>query len=688
MKTNRFFVVRGFARIAPLFIAAGLSAAPLTWFPGPSLDAPISGAATTVISGGNNLLIGGDSYGSPEYLAATNAYWTYLPGFYGGATISAGVSGSGDPLTFYGGTDGTNSTSDVFSYSPSGDGTYALGSLSVPRSYLGYATDGSGTAYAIGGLDGNGLPLASAESYNQDLNTWAGIASMPTTVYNFPAVFDKTNGIYIFGGSTNTAPRSETTAVFRYSTKNKNWTAVAPLPVAVAGSAAALAAGGKIYVVGGVSGGVTTDVVQVYNLASNSWTISTPLPEGLSAAAMGVDSLGRLVVMGGMDANGFDVSDVWRSQELAIPDIAPTLTEYPATNGSYLAPYASTISATGNPQPTYLMVSGPSTMQVDPYSGAISWTPGAGDIGTNLVTVRATNYAGYSDWTFDIVVPHPPPTDPANLRVVSVTDNSVTLAWDPESPVVGAVTYGVYLRHSVHDPKGSGGSVWFTQIGANTTVPMITITGLAPGTAQTYYVAARGPGGSSGTNSSIGATTTAPQGPPDLFVTGLTSTSVSLAWDPAPGPAQNPNYSPVTSYTITERIASPAQNIPTVANITGTNGTVTGLKPGSSHIWYVAGVDAAGNSSSLTYVYVTVNNPVPASPTLSGVASSTSGGFQFTASEGGSILQTVLIQATTNPADPNSWTQIGSLLPTSNPFTFTDTNSAQYPSRFYRLVAP
>ena len=137
------------------------------------------------------------------------------------------------------------------------------------------------------------------------------------------------------------------------------------MPVAVAGSAAALGADGKIYVVGGVSGGVTTNVVQVYDPAANSWVISTPLPEGLSAAAMGVDSLGRLIVMGGMDTNGNDVSDVWRSQQLGVPDSAPGFVSYPSLSATYQVPYVSSINATGNPQPTYLLVSGPAGMQVD-----------------------------------------------------------------------------------------------------------------------------------------------------------------------------------------------------------------------------------------------------------------------------------------------------------------------------------
>ena len=134
-------------------------------------------------------------------------------------------------------------------------------------------------------------------------------------------------------------PGSETATVLRYSVSANTWTAMAPMPVAAAGSAAALGADGKIYVVGGTSGGVTTNVVQVYDPAANSWTISTPLPEGLNASAMGVDSLGRLVVMGGMDTNGNDVGDVWRSQQLNVPDSAPVLTQVPGTNGVYQMPF-------------------------------------------------------------------------------------------------------------------------------------------------------------------------------------------------------------------------------------------------------------------------------------------------------------------------------------------------------------
>jgi hypothetical protein len=377
MKTNR--LQKSFlclAVIAPLFVGVRLCAAPLTWFPGPSLDWPVSGAATVVSPGLGNVLIGGDALYSPyaEGLIATNIYWTPLTQPLSGIYNAPGAVASGGQIILYGGNNGTSSTSTAISYTPS-DAAQTLASMNVPRSYLGYAPDRSGNAYAIGGLDDSGQPLASAERYNPDLDTWASIASLPTALYDFPAVFDRTNYIYTFGGFTDTTSGTETATVLRYSVSANTWTAMTPMPVAVAGSAATLGPDGKIYVVGGTSGGVTTDVVQVYDPAANSWVISTPLPEGLSASAMGVDSLGRLIVMGGMDTNGNDVGDVWRSQQLGVPDTAPVLTQFPGTNATYQGAYTSAIAATGNPQPVFVLVSGPTNMTVNYFNGQITWAP-------------------------------------------------------------------------------------------------------------------------------------------------------------------------------------------------------------------------------------------------------------------------------------------------------------------------
>lgn len=298
MKTKSAAYFRLLASLAPLLAGASLCAAPLTWFPGPTLDSPISSAATTVASGFGNVLIGGDSYydgyGYPisylQNLIATNAYWGSLGALYS-INIAPGAVANPDLILLYGGTDGTNSTSAVLAYSLTGDNVPTPLPMSVPRSYLGYAPDGSGNAYAIGGLDDTGQPLATVERCNLNTGIWTNITELPAARYNFPAGFDRTNRIYIFGGRTNTSAGAEIASVLRYSTQSRTWTAVASLPVPTAGSAATLGVDGKIYVVGGASGGVTTNVVQVYNPSANTWTLSTPLPEGLNAASIGVDSL-------------------------------------------------------------------------------------------------------------------------------------------------------------------------------------------------------------------------------------------------------------------------------------------------------------------------------------------------------------------------------------------------------------
>ncbi len=675
MKANRFqkFLLAG---IAPLFVGAGLSAAPLTWFPGPVMDYPGSSAATVVMPGlGNVVFAGSTAY--PEGLVATNIYWTPLgQPFYG--TIAPGAVASGGSIIVYGGNNGISSVNTVVNYSPS-DGSSPLAAMSVPRSYLGYAPDRSGNAYAIGGLDDSGNPLASAEVYNQDANAWSAIASLPAARFDFPAVFDHTNYIYIFGGYTNTVSGVEISSVLRYSVSQNTWTELAPMLVATAGSAAAFGVDGKVYVVGGVTGGVTSSMVQVYDPAANSWTISTPLPEGLSASAMGVDSLGRLIVMGGMDTNGNDVGHVWRSQQLNAPDVAPVFTGFPGSNATYQAAYTSSISATGNPQPVFVLVSGPTNLAVDPYSGAIAWTPeGLGQVGAIPVTIAATNYAGSTNLAFTITVPNPRPATATNLYLASSTEYSVTLAWPPEDPAFGSVTYSIFIPHPYHSPRGSGGGVNYQLIGS-TTSTNFTISGLKPNTSYAFDVNASGPGGTSG-YAGIGVTTLGPQPPSNLRLTGITSTTISLAWDPSPGPV------PIVRYEILGWVGGLLPTLGYGTNYTGTSATIAGLTPGTYEEWTVAGFDAAGNVSGWAPGGYAVN-PVPTPVTLAAIVAPppAAGGFQFSVQA--SAVQTTLIQATANLGNPNSWTTIATNPPGST-FIFTDTNASQFPTRYYRVVSP
>lgn len=682
---NPFFFRLTIGATASMMVGLRVLAAPLTWFPGPPLRTQVSGAAALADSSLGNVLIGGDSYFNyPENLVVTNASWNILPAL-SGVRIGAGVGSGGDPIVVFGGTDGTTPLNTAINYSPSGDAVTPVPSMSVARAYLGYAADRSGNAYAIGGLDASSNVLSSAESLNQDSGSaWSAIASMPSGRYSFPAVYDGTNYIYVFGGYTDTIG-TETATAYRYSISGNTWMPITSMPTAVAGSSAAFGVDGKIYVVGGVSNGVSVATAQIYDPGSNSWIISTPLPEGLSGSAMGVDSLGRLIVMGGADTNGLDVADVWRSQQLGIPDVAPTFTQYPGTNANYGATYTSTIAATGAPPPTYVVVNGPTNMAVDTFSGVITWTPqGASQIGAIPVTIRATNYAGYVDWNYTINAAPPPPTAPTNLTVVAVTDTSITLSWAPEDPLVGPVTYtaSAYVYTG-----GAHGRYIFVPEVTGITNPTVTITGLTPATAHSYGVAAILVNGPSPTNYSgvVSATTTSPQPPQNVQVTGITSSTISFGWNPSPGPAQSPNYSAITSYTIAQYIPG-GTVVPKLTGITGTSGTLTGVAPRTSAFWTIQAVDAQGLSSSPLADILTVSNPVPNPAVLSAPARTGTGGLQFTIQIG--AAQTTYIQVTTNLSDPSSWVTIATNPPSTTAFSFTDTNSAVNQMLFYRVLSP
>src|SRR5262249_46811754 len=119
-----------------LFIVIGASAAPLTWFPGPGLYAPMSGAAA-VVSRGDNIVVGGDAYADyfypvtyPLSLAATNSFWSSLPA-YDAVNIAGGAVLSDGNIVIYGGSDGTNSQSATLAYDPTGDIVPALPDMEV-----------------------------------------------------------------------------------------------------------------------------------------------------------------------------------------------------------------------------------------------------------------------------------------------------------------------------------------------------------------------------------------------------------------------------------------------------------------------------------------------------------------------------------------------------------------------------
>ena len=66
--------------------------------------------------------------------------------------------------------------------------------------------------------------------------------------------------------------------------------------------------------------------------------------------------------------------------------------------------YSYNVDANGIPAPTYSLIASPNNMTIDANTGLIEWTPDANQLGSNAVTVRATNSEGFDEQNFNITV--------------------------------------------------------------------------------------------------------------------------------------------------------------------------------------------------------------------------------------------------------------------------------------------
>lgn len=457
---------------------------PLTWTPGVDLPAP-RGGATAILAGAAVLALGGGTT-TVNSLSSGSTTWSTdtpldLPRSY------MGVAPVGNAFLVFGGTTGNGPLGDALWYNPlNADLTQDAPAMSTPRSHLGSAADGT-DAYAIGGLSERNAPLASVERYSADDGSWSAAAPLPQPLYGLSAVNDGAGHLLTFGGET--ASGAPTNVVYRYTVATNHWDAVAAMPVAEHDGAAVLGPNGKVYVLGGVSSAGTIDTVQTYTLASGTWATETSLPYPVSSAAAVTDSQGHVVVIGGFDANHAPIASVTVSQRLNAPDQAPVITSSLPVGTSVLAgnPFTYQVTADANPQPTFSLVGAPQGMTIDPYSGLIRFTPGPTDIGLQTAVVRASNVVGQANQTFSFKVLIPAPT---GLAASAAGPNAIALTWRAPASMPADGYYRVYERHFIHDPRGSGGSYFYSLVAAQVTGTSATIGGLRFATVHTYVVTA------------------------------------------------------------------------------------------------------------------------------------------------------------------------------------------------------
>lgn len=142
------------------------------------------------------------------------------------------------------------------------------------------------------------------EVYDPDFDTWKTLASMPTPRNSVAAaVID--GKLHVVGGNVTCGVCTPLSTHEVYDPATDTWLSsdfgdVAPMPVAL-NSPAAVAIGGKLYVVGGQNNlGNSTGILQVYDQATNTWdTSNAPMPTNRDAPAVGVIN-GKLYAVGGI----------------------------------------------------------------------------------------------------------------------------------------------------------------------------------------------------------------------------------------------------------------------------------------------------------------------------------------------------------------------------------------------------
>jgi chitodextrinase len=173
-----------------------------------------------------------------------------------------------------------------------------------------------------------------------------------------------------------------------------------------------------------------------------------------------------------------------------------------------------------------------------------------------------------------------PPSVPDNLRKVSSTVSSITLAWNPATDDVGVSGYRIYRSGSLL--ATTGGTTY-------------TDTGLTASSSYTYTIAAYDAATNASAQSAPYDTTssndvTAPTIPGNVHTTSVQDTSLSLSWNAATDDVT------VTGYKV-------YRDGSLITTTVSTDYTDTGLTPVTQYDYTIKAYDAANNVSAASAVY-------------------------------------------------------------------------------------
>ena len=559
----------------------------LAWSPSAGLPSARGGVVAAQDAVGATVVLGGATTDVPSFVASNPSWETTVTAANPlDSPLSAPGVGSlagGGILLFGGKSDVAESAAISYDYNIDGNSLNEA-SLHTARYAMGDATDENLHIYAIGGHGGSNTIFSSVESYDPGSNKWTVEAPLPAALYSLSAVGDGAGHLFAFGGIASGG--STSAAVYRYTIATNTWDTVASLPTATSGSAAILGSDSKIYVLGGVTAGGTTVAVESYSETTNSWTAETALPAPVSGEAVSLDALGRIVIAGGFDATGAPTAAVYVSQQLNQPDAAPVITSTAPTIAYPGQAYSYQVFSTGNPQPTYSLLSAPAGMVVNAVTGLIAWTPTAAQAGNQSVTVQAANSLGTTLSTFSVSVTLSPPviygsavpTAVANLpfsytfSTAGTPAPTLSFVSAPAGMTITATSGNIFTPYSqgvvnwtpTYAQESSGGNSFVVQ-------------------------ASNG----SGTVTRTFSVKVAPQAPTGLTAIGTSTSTVGLSWSGSPDPS-------VVSYKVYKQgfIHSPRGSGGSYTYTLVATSTTNSATVGASGTYLVSAVNSVGVESA------------------------------------------------------------------------------------------
>lgn len=163
---------------------------------------------------------------------------------------------------------------------------------------------------------GKGIVSMTMECYDPKKNKWEYKKPLYCERMDFAAVTGKDDKIYVFGGAVGMSD-DPTTQVLNtievYDPKIDSWSFRKPMPVKRTGHSAAMAADGRIYIIGGSEWiDQPQNTVYIYDSEIDVWEKGPDMILPRSALAVAASPDGKIYAIGGSDVGAYNDKDQWQ----------------------------------------------------------------------------------------------------------------------------------------------------------------------------------------------------------------------------------------------------------------------------------------------------------------------------------------------------------------------------------------